>query len=284
VKRAGVVLHAGRPEAATTARALVETLASRGVTVWALPADAKRIDLPAVNSATALPEDLDLVFVFGGDGTLLRAAEAVGRSGVPLLGVNFGHLGFLSELERSELDEGLKRLLDNGFSIEERLVLDVEIQHEGRVERLRVLNDIIVAKVTTGRAIRLAVSIGGEPLVAWAADGIIVATATGSTAYSFSAGGPVVSPQIDCMVVTPVSPHGLFARSVIVPPEEEVVLDLMGELDPASLSADGFPAISISPGAQIRLRASKDRIRLAKLEPRPFWRLVREKFHLAPGE
>jgi NAD+ kinase len=138
--------------------------------------------------------------------------------------------------------------------------------------------------VTTGRAIRLAVSIGGEPLVAWAADGIIVATATGSTAYSFSAGGPVVSPQIDCMVVTPVSPHGLFARSVIVPPDEEIVLDLMGELDPASLSADGFPAISISPGAQIRLRASKDRIRLAKLEPRPFWRLVREKFHLAPGE
>lgn len=277
-------MHAGRPEAATTARALVETLTSRGVGVWALPADAKRIDLPGVNAEEALPEDLDLVFVFGGDGTLLRAAAAVGRSGVPLLGVNFGHLGFLSELERSQLDEGLKRLLDNGFSIEERLVLDVEIHHEGRVERLRVLNDIIVAKVTTGRAIRLAVSIGGEPLVAWAADGIIVATATGSTAYSFSAGGPVVSPQIDCMVVTPVSPHGLFARSVIVPAEEEIVLDLMGELDPASLSADGFPAIRISPGAQIRLRASKDRIRLAKLEPRPFWRLVREKFHLAPGE
>jgi NAD+ kinase len=284
MKRAGVVLHAGRPESATSARALVETLTTRGVAVWALPADAKRIDLPDVNAAETLPHDLDLVFVFGGDGTLLRAAEAVGRSGVPLLGVNFGHLGFLSELERSELDEGLKRLLDNGFSIEERLALDVEIHHEGRVERLRVLNDIIVAKVTTGRAIRLAVSIGGEPLVAWAADGIIVATATGSTAYSFSAGGPVVSPQIDCMVVTPVSPHGLFARSVIVPSDEEVVLDLMGELDAASLSADGFPAITISPGAQIRLHASKDSIRLAKVEPRPFWRLVREKFHLAPGE
>jgi NAD+ kinase len=149
---------------------------------------------------------------------------------------------------------------------------------------LRALNDIIVAKVATGRAIRLAVSIGGEPLVSWAADGIIIATATGSTAYSFSAGGPVVSPHIDCIVVTPVSPHGLFDRSVIVPPDEEVVLDLMGELDPASLSADGLPAMKLAPGAQVRLRAGKDRIRLAKLEPRPFWRLVREKFHLAPGE
>jgi NAD+ kinase len=284
MKRAGVVLHAGRPEAATTARALVETLASRRVAVWALNADAKRIDLPAVNAVETFPEDLDIVFVFGGDGTLLRAAEAVGRSGVPLLGVNFGHLGFLSELERSELDDGLKQLLDNGFSVEERLVLEAEVDHGDRVDTLRALNDIIVAKVATGRAIRLALSIGGEPLVAWAADGIIVATATGSTAYSFSAGGPVVSPHIDCIVVTPVSPHGLFNRSIIVPPDEEVVLHLMGELDPASLSADGLPATKLAAGAQVRLRAGKDRIRLAKLEPRPFWRLVREKFHLSPGE
>ena len=284
MKRAGVVLHAGRPEAATSARALVETLTRRDVEVWALNADAKRIDLPAVKAAETFPEDLDLVFVFGGDGTLLRAAEAVGRSGVPLLGVNFGHLGFLSELERSGLDDGLKQLLDNGFSVEERLVLEAEVDNGDRVDTLRALNDIIVAKVATGRAIRLAVSIGGEPLVSWAADGVIVATATGSTAYSFSAGGPVVSPHIDCIVVTPVSPHGLFDRSIIVPPDEEVVLDLMGELDPASLSADGLPATKLAPGAQVRLRAGKDKIRLAKLEPRPFWRLVREKFHLAPGE
>lgn len=284
MKRAGIVLHAGKQEAATTARTLVETLAARGVEVLALEADAKRIGLPAVTAAGTLPDDLDLVFVFGGDGTLLRAAEAIGRSGVPLLGVNFGHLGFLSELERSDLDQGLKRLLDDGFSVEDRLVLEAEVDHGNRVETLRALNDIIVAKVATGRAVRLAVSIGGEPLVAWAADGIIVATATGSTAYSFSAGGPVVSPHIDCIVVTPVSPHGLFDRSVIVPPSEEVLLELMGEDDPASLSADGLPAIKLSPGARVLVRAAEDRIRLAKLEPRPFWRLVREKFHLAPGE
>ena len=284
MKRAGVILHAERDQAVTTARALIETLLSRGVDVWALDGDADRIGLPGINATPAMPEDLDLVIVFGGDGTLLRAAEAVGRSGVPLLGINFGHLGFLSELERSELDDGLKRLLDNGFIVEERLVLEAEVDHGNRVETLRALNDVIVAKVATGRAVRLGVTIGGERLISWAADGVIVATPTGSTAYSFSAGGPVVSPHIDCIVVTPVSPHGLFARSVIVPPDEEVELALEGERDPASLSADGLPAIKLAPGARVRLRAGKDRIRLAKLEPRPFWRLVREKFHLNPGE
>jgi len=284
VKRAGVILHAERDQAVTTARALIETLLSRGVDVWALDGDADRIGLPGINATPAMPQDLDLVIVFGGDGTLLRAAEAVGRSGVPLLGINFGHLGFLSELERSELDDGLKRLLDNGFIVEERLVLEAEVDHGNRVETLRALNDVIVAKVATGRAVRLGVTIGGERLISWAADGVIVATPTGSTAYSFSAGGPVVSPHIDCIVVTPVSPHGLFARSVIVPPDEEVELALEGERDPASLSADGLPAIKLAPGARVRLRAGKDRIRLAKLEPRPFWRLVREKFHLNPGE
>ena len=284
MKRAGVILHAERDEAASTARALVQTLVDRGVDVWALEGDDRRMGVNGINAAPELPDDLDLVFVFGGDGTLLRAAEAVGRSGVPLLGINFGHLGFLSELERSDLDEGLKRLLDNGFIVEDRLVLEAEVHDGGRVETLRALNDIIVAKVTTGRAVRLAVSLGGEPLVSWAADGVIVASPTGSTAYSFSAGGPVVSPHIDCIIVTPVSPHGLFARSVIAPPGEDVELLLQGTEDAASLSADGLPAIKLSPGARVRIRAAKDRIRLAKLQPRPFWRLVREKFHLNPGE
>jgi NAD+ kinase len=284
LKRAGVILHVGRPEAAVTARWLVETLGARGVEVWALTPDAARIDDPAVHPAKALPEDLDLVFVFGGDGTLLRAADAVGRSGVPLLGVNFGHLGFLSELERSELESGLKRLLDDGFRVEERLLLEAEIHQGPDVQTVHVLNDIIVAKVEPGRAVRVSVTIDDEPLVSWAADGVIVATSTGSTAYSFSAGGPVVSPRLDCIVVTPVSPHGLFARTVVVPPDEEVVLSLQDETDPASLSADGLPAITLAPGAIVKVRAGKERIRLAKLEPAPFWRLVREKFHLPPGE
>ena len=284
MKRVGVVLHAGRPEAASTARTLAERLVARGVEVCALADDAQRIGSPDVESTEHFSDDLDLVFVFGGDGTLLRAAEAVDRTGVPLLGVNFGHLGFLSELERSQLDDGLKRLLDDGFAVEERLVLQGEVTDGDSQRTVRALNDLIVAKGATGRAIRLAMSISGEPLVSWAADGIIVATATGSTAYSFSAGGPVVSPNVDCLIVTPVSPHGLFARSVIVSPHEEILLDVDADPDGALLSADGHAAIRVNAGAHVRVRAADDRIRLAKVEPRPFWRLVREKFRLAPGD
>jgi NAD+ kinase len=284
VKRAGLILHAGRPEAVTTGRWLAETLAARGVEVWASEPDAVRIDLAGVNAAGSFPDHLDLVFVLGGDGTLLRAADAVGRSGVPLLGVNFGHLGFLSELERSELDAGLKRLLDDGFTIEERMMLEAEIVEGSATKTVCALNDIMIAKVEIGRAIRLSVLLGEEPFVSWAADGLIVATSTGSTAYSFSAGGPIVSPRVECFVVTPVSPHGLFDRTLVVPHDETVTLKLLAEPDAAALSADGGPAISLSPEATIMVRAAEERIKLAKLEPAPFWRLVREKFRLPSQE
>jgi NAD+ kinase len=283
VKRAGLILHAGRPEASATGRWLAETLAARGVEVWASDDDAARIGSDRVKGAGGLPDDLDLVFVLGGDGTLLRAADAIGRSGVPLLGINFGHLGFLSELERSELEAGLKRLFDDGFSVEERLLLEGDIEEGGKTLSVRAMNDIIVAKTATGRAIRLAVSIGGVPFVSWAADGVIVATATGSTAYSFSAGGPVVSPRLECIIVTPVSPHGLFHRSVVVPADEEVELRVLPDADEAGLSADGLPTVPLGAGARVHIRIGKERVRLAKLEPAPFWRLVREKFHL-PAE
>lgn len=283
MKRVGIVLHADRPEAAATGRWLGETLAARGVETYALEAEAARIGSPAVIATPELPPDLDLVFVLGGDGTLLRAASVVGPGSTPLLGVNFGHLGFLSELERAELEAGLARLIDDGFAVEERMILEARIDEGGSPMTVRALNDVIVEKVAVGRSIRLSVAIAGESLVAWAADGIIIATSTGSTAYSFSAGGPVVSPRLDCMVVTPVAPHGLFDRSMIVPPDEEVLVRIGGD-QAAALSADGGPAVPLASGAEVRVRPGESRIRLAKLEPAPFWRLVRAKLHLGPGE
>src|SRR3989442_6532273 len=143
MKGAGVVLHSGHPEAAATGRWLAETLDRQDVEVYALESDAARLGTPSAIAIAALPHDLDLVFVLGGDGTLLRAAGLVGELGVPLLGVNFGHLGFLSELERSELESGLKRILADGFDVEERMVLECEILEGGTVTKLRALNDVI---------------------------------------------------------------------------------------------------------------------------------------------
>jgi NAD+ kinase len=161
--------------------------------------------------------------------------------------------------------------------------LEARIEGSGSPVTVRALNDVIVEKVAVGRSIRLSIAIGGEPFVGWAADGVIVATSTGSTAYSFSAGGPVVSPRLDCMIVTPVAPHGLFNRSVVVPPDEEVLVRV-GSDQQAALSPDGGAAIPVEPGTEVRVRPSESRIRLAKVEPAPFWRLVRAKLPLGPVE
>lgn len=274
------MLHPGKAEAVAGGRRLAERLGERGITVAALAADAERLG-PAAAAVDELPQDLDLVFVFGGDGTLLRAAEMVGGGKTPLLGVNVGHLGFLTSLERGDLEAGLERILSDGIDVEERMVLEATV--EGTDVHVRALNDVIVEKARAGRAIRLALAVGGEELVSWAADGVIVATATGSTAYSFSVGGPVVSPRLDCIVITPVAPHGLFGRTMIAPPDEPVEMTLLPDADPASLSADGGPGTPLDPGARVVVRASPDRIRLARVQPQPFWSLVREKFDLDPG-
>jgi len=282
VKRVGLVMHGERAEAVVIGRELADALVARGIEVHAAPSDAARIAHSDVVAAETFPEGLDLVFVLGGDGTLLRAAQVVADHGIPLLGVNLGRLGFLTEVERGEVQTGLLRILDDGFTIEERSVLHGEIREAGSTTTVWALNDVIIEKVDIGRAIRLAVSIGGEPFVSWYTDGLIVSTATGSTAYSFSAGGPVVSPRLDLMLVTPVAPHGLFDRTIVVPPDEEVLVRLLPEQEKGALSADGRPGLPLSSGAEVRVRIG-GRIKLAKVEPAPFWRLVREKFGLPPA-
>jgi NAD+ kinase len=191
VRRAGLFLHGDRPEAETIGRWLAEALAKRGVEVCALTADAARLGSPveAVDE-TGFGADLDLVFVLGGDGTLLRAAALAVPSGAPLLGVNLGRLGFLAELEPDQLGSALDRITGQGFEVESRMTLEGEVVLSGQTtERFTAVNDVIVSKVMAGRLIKLDVAIDGEPFTTFAADALIVATPTGSTAYSFSAHG-----------------------------------------------------------------------------------------------
>lgn len=280
MRRAGLVLNADRPEACEVGRWLAAALAARGVAVEALPADAGRLGEPVAPAPERFPAGVDLVFVLGGDGTLLRAAELAYRAGVPLLGVNLGRLGFLASLERGELEEALDRIVADGVAVDERMVIEGEVVVAGSSEPLWAMNDAIIQKVAIGRAIKLAASVDGEPFISVSADGLIVATPTGSTAYSFSAGGPVVSPRLDCLIVTPVAPHGLFDRSLIVSPAETVVVEVLPDPDVASLSLDGRKAIELVPGSQVRLRAGARRVKLARATARPFWGLVRDKFGL----
>ncbi len=283
MKRVGLFLHASRAEATGAARWLADTLASLGVEVYALDDDAKRIGVASVIEQRAVfRDDLDLVFVLGGDGTLLRAAGTREIRNAPLLAVNHGHLGFLSTIERSALQGQLSSIVAGEYSVEERAMLHWQVGPERSLAAAGwALNEVIVARNEVGRAIRYSIEIAGVPLVTLTADGVIVATATGSTAYSFSAGGPLVSPRLECLIVTPVSPHGVFGRAAVVPPDESVVLRLHPNDDGASLSADGGDARSLPGGATITLRSGPERLKLAKVAPSPFWRLVREKFGLA---
>ena len=282
MKRAGVFLHGDRAEAETMGRWLATTLAERGIEVCALAPDAARLGHPVrpIDDA-GFGSDLDLVFVLGGDGTLLRAAAMTVPTGAPLLAVNLGRLGFLAELERGELEAALDRVCHEGFDVEERMTIEGEVSHAGEtIDRFLAINDIIVSKVAPGRLIKLGLAIGDEAFTTVAADGLIVATPTGSTAYSFSAHGPIVSPQLDCIVVTPVAPHTLFDRSMVVSPDELVTITVLPDPDAVSLSVDGLKAVELTTGALIRVRAGARRLRLAKVEGAPFWRLVREKFRL----
>ena len=282
MKRVGLFLHGERAEAASLGRWLAEALAKRGIEVCALAADAARLGDPITPvDEASFGVDLDLVFALGGDGTLLRAAALTVSSGAPLLGVNLGRLGFLAELERGELESALDKISQDGFEIESRMTLEGEVVVGGEtVERFIAVNDVIVSKVTPGRLIKLDVAIDGEPFTTFAADGIIVATPTGSTAYSFSVHGPVVSPGLDCLLLTAVSPHMLFDRALVVASNEVIEITVMPDPDAVSMSTDGRTETELPVGARVRVRAGSRRLKLAKVGAAPFWRLVREKFRL----
>ncbi|HVL89118.1 MAG TPA: NAD(+)/NADH kinase, partial [Actinomycetota bacterium] len=264
-------------------RRLAEALDARGVRVSATPEDAARLkDSVTPASDADLDAGFDLMFALGGDGTFLHAAQIAIRSGTPLLGVNLGRIGFLSALERHSLDDALvDTIIGQDLPITERLTVEGEIVVAGEVKhRLWALNDIAVSKLEPGRLIKLRLAIDNEPFADLSADGIIVSTPTGSTAYSFSAGGPIVSPAVDCLIVTPVSPHLFFDRSIVAGPGEEVQITILPDPDSVGVSPDGRRWVEAGFGATVLVRPSRTRLRLAVVEPAPFWRLVRTKFGL----
>jgi NAD+ kinase len=272
MKRIGLVVHGGREAAVKAAHALTQAIRDKGAVVYALRDDVA--DLPA-ELAENLPHDLDVVLVLGGDGTLLRAIHLVGP-GPAILGINFGHLGFLTATASMQTD-ALLNALESGPRIDERSLLDIE----GLDGERYALNDLVLEKTHPGRAIRIRLEIGQEQFITWTTDGVIAATPTGSTAYSFSAGGPLVSPEVACMIVTPVSPHGLFDRSLVVGAHETLRLTVADEGPSAAASVDGRPARELSPGTSLTIRMAEKPARLARLDDVPFWSRVRDKLRVS---
>jgi NAD+ kinase len=285
----GLVPHRERPVAHDLARRARAWLLEQGIEVRVPEADADAAGLTdCAVAAAGFAKGLDLVLALGGDGTMLRAVELVYPEPVPILGVNAGQLGYLSALEATEFEAALPRLMRGEFEVSERMMLEIVIKADARaagepVEAERsvfALNEAVVEKVGAGRLIRLLVSINGTPFTTYAADGVIVATPTGSTAYSFSARGPIVSPGHRCLLLTPVSPHMLFDRSLVLGADEELEL-LVTDGRPVALTVDGRHAGELAPGDVIVCRAAPGAARLVARRPDDFHQLLKAKFGLA---
>ncbi|WP_299445594.1 NAD kinase [uncultured Phycicoccus sp.] len=286
-RRILLVTHASRVEAQELAAAVATRLLASSIGVSAPAADLEGTPLAAVEGVEAVDEtrhdlDVELVCVLGGDGTILRGAEISRGSGAPLLGVNLGHVGFLAEAEREALDATVERICARDYTVEERMTLEVRARVNGSEPFASwALNEVTVEKASRERMLELTVEIDGRPLSTWGCDGIVMATPTGSTAYAFSAGGPIVWPDVEAVLLVPISAHALFARPVVVGPRSHLAVQLLPDADAgAVLWCDGRRAVSLPPGAQVEVERSDLPVRLARLSHAVFTDRLVEKFDL----
>jgi NAD+ kinase len=280
---AGIILHHERAQAAELALDAVAWLEDRGHEVRLPVQDAGLVGRPDLGFAESnFARNLDVALSLGGDGTMLRTVALVAREGVPVIGVNVGQLGYLSEVEPPGVRMALKRFLAGSYEVEERMMLEAEVEadaYEGPTRHL-ALNEAVLEKTPMGHTVRLGVSVDGETFTPYAADGLIVATATGSTAYAFSARGPIVEPTHRCLLLTPVSPHMLFDRSLIFDPSAQLRIEVQGHR-PATLSVDGSNLGPLHVGDSVTCTAADVAARFVTFGPRDFLRILKSKFGLS---
>ena len=283
----GMVVHEQRPEAAELARQAAGWLLGAGHAVRLPKADADTVGLAEHGCpAEELADGLDLAVSLGGDGTMLRAVGLVSRRGVPLLGVNLGRLGYLADLEPDGLTDALGRFLAGDYAIEERMMLSVSVERAGRPRPvpgagrdLWALNEAVVERPAPGHTVHVAVQVDGRFWTTYAADGVIVATPTGSTAYAFSAGGPLVSPNMRALLMTPVSAHMAFDRSLVVDASEAVRIEVTDH--PATLVLDGRDCGLLERGDAIVCTEAPGRARFVAFGSRDFYGVLKTKFGVA---
>jgi NAD+ kinase len=279
-----VVTHTGRSAAVRSAQLVISRLSDAGIAVRVLDSEAEDLhcagaDVMPVSAAAT--EGAEMVMVLGGDGTILRAADLARRSGIPLLGVNLGHVGFLAEAEREDLAATVDKVAARRYDVEERMTIDVIVRQNGNVTNASwALNEAAVEKASRQRMLEVVAEIDGRPLSRWGCDGVVCATPTGSTAYAFSAGGPVVWPEVEAMLVVPISAHALFARPMVVSPRSLVAVELLPNTSGGVLWCDGSRPIDLPPGARVEVRRGERPVRLAHLHQTPFTDRLVTKFGL----
>ncbi len=285
-RKIAVVFHRLRPNAVQLAGQIA---------LWAHNAGCKLIcdeaDVAAINQGGTIPveaskslRDADLLVSVGGDGTMLRSVHSLGGTLVPVMGVNVGLLGYLTHVEPEAvfdaLDHWLNGVEGSAFHYDDRMLLNVTVHNNGNAQSWLALNEVVLEKQQSGHTIRLGVDIDGTHFVTYSADGLIVATPTGSTAYALSARGPVLSPRLQALLMTPVSPHMMFDRSLVLDPREEVVVEVMGHR-PVEIAIDGVAVHTLLEGDRVSVRAAPELARLIRFDDDRFHQILRTKFGLA---
>ncbi|WP_090860772.1 NAD kinase [Nocardioides lianchengensis] len=290
-RRVLMLTHTGRDEARDVALAFCKALTGHGIVVRLIESEARDLGLdPAAYDPTieltaaevGASEGCELALVIGGDGTILRAAEITHAAGTPVLGVNLGHVGFLAEAEYDHVESTIDAIVQRRYGAEDRMTLDVRVFHDGeQVFRTFAVNEASVEKAARERMLEVVVEVDGRPLSRWGCDGVVCATPTGSTAYNFSAGGPVVWPEVEALLMVPISAHALFARPLVVAPTSVLAVELLARADGAGvLWCDGRRAFDLPPGARIEVRRGEVPVRLVRLQEAPFTDRLVAKFGL----
>jgi NAD+ kinase len=266
-----LVIHPTRSEAMAAAKIFISELSKNGFEIFA--------NIEVANTQLFIESTkVEVALVLGGDGTILRAAELVRNQEVPILGMNLGHVGFLAEVEKPSTDEIVKAIIDKTYEVEERMILNYKLIRSGKeIETGWALNEVIIER-NDHQMIEVFTQIDHRPLSRWGCDAVICATPTGSTAYAFSAGGPVVWPEVDALVLLPLAAHALFSRPMVVSPESEVVIDL--ESDSADLNADGLRRTKLQLNDRVILTSDKKDVLLAHIKTANFADRLVAKFKL----
>lgn len=282
-----LLTHTGREEAVRVAGQVLAQLRAHDLGVRLLADEAAELGFSEGDSVDLVSGDdaaagCELAVVIGGDGTILRAAELTHAVGTPLLGVNLGHVGFLAEAESEDVDATITAIVERRYTVEERLTIDVDVyQGKERVASTWALNEASVEKAARQRMLEVVVEVDGRPLSRFGCDGVVCATPTGSTAYNFSAGGPVVWPGVHALLMVPISAHALFARPMVVAPDSILAVEVLARTEGAGvLWCDGRRAVDLPPGARIEVRRGSRPVRLARLHEAPFTDRLVAKFDL----
>lgn len=279
MRKVALVINTAKNLALRTGQRVVGWLEERSFQPVLLPEGAEAIGRPDLAQPPGPAwGEAELMIILGGDGTLIRAAQMAAPMNVPMLGVNTGHLGFLTEIEGAELFDHLDSFLAGHYVVEERLMLTARVERQGKsLVELTALNDAVVSKGPRARLVHLKVSVGGKVVARYPADGVIVATPTGSTAYSLSAGGPIVGPTVEVLLVTPICPHSMNSRTVVVSGNEQVTISVEESPGEVGLSADGSDPFPLFKGDVVRFSRAPYSARLVRRHNYRFYEVLRQK-------